>query len=219
MFRLKYSCPFGGKLYPLFIVIGTVFLLSIRALMREWEVSRYYAVLSGVIAAELLVCFAEAQMPLWEPLDDAVRLAAADYAARPFTGAELISALVFLICCPLSFWSATAKLRPFTIFICLFCAAVCFGSILRRTFWREPDDSAVFIRVPVSHMYDVSLTIGHFGYSNNYTATSSFLVFYLPDGRYVLRARRGSGLAHELWIIQCRGRVIWLPVTEQTPID
>lgn len=217
MLWLRYSCPFGGKHYPFYVILATVWAIVILALLKQWDGTGYYVAIFLIPALELVGCalyehhlntedqqmVAEAEQPLWEPLSDELAEAAAQYAARPLTSSEITSMLLILVSSPMILWSGMKPLRPIGLLTALVCIVFLVLSVLSRMHWREIDGTAAAARVPISHMYDVEDRLLHLYHS--------YLVFYLPDGKYTVKARPGSGLARAVYLITYRGRVMWLP--------
>ena len=220
MFWLKLSCPFGGRHYPLYILLGLLFVIPYLAFVNEWDTSQYYTALIAMPLAELFICYliehhlstaeqqmiAESQPLLWQPAGEDLTDAVREYAARPLSPAELLTIVGLLISSPFCLWTDPDNyLKPVAVIAAFFCAACIVIGLLRRVFWRSVDETAVFARVRISHMYDVEVR------SRGYDFSRSYLVFYLPDGRYTLRARKRSGLAHTIFLVKYRGKVMWLP--------
>ena len=217
MIWLKLSCPFGGKHYPYYILMATVWIVTIVALMGQWDVSSYYLAIFGLPAAELVGCFlwehhlsmkdhqmiTESELPLWEPLPEGLPEAVAEYAAREISIGEFITMIVFVLSAPFVLLNALSFMRPVGLLVMLPCAALIVSRLYSRTLWRQIDETAVAARVPISHMYDVDDNLLH--------VVRSYLVFYLPDGKYTLRARPGTGLSRAVWLVRYRGHVLWLP--------
>ena len=67
--------------------------------------------------------------------------------------------------------------------------------------------------IPIDHRFDIkhSRRFGNIG-SERWEWFRHYLVFYLPDGRYVLPAGPGSGYAKALVIVQYKGSLAWYPV-------
>ena len=76
-----------------------------------------------------------------------------------------------------------------------------------RAGWKTIDNTAVFTTVPVHHMFDVV----HKNRRSRSEWTESYIVVYLPDGRYVLHAQKGDGDARGITFVKYRGSVMWLP--------
>ena len=114
---------------------------------------------------------------------------------------------------------------PFLIFA--FVGVIAFICLLIRkgigANWLNMDDSAVWIKVPIDHMYDVT----HHSRSGSYRRfggydrewTTSYLVFYLPDGKYILPVPKGGGDNNTVVIVKYGRSVTWLPIYEQHPED
>lgn len=219
MNKLKFSCPFGGKTYPAYIVgaivciapmmalangqfisgmIGTIFLVLVVLGISFWMEHRLDD------AEQELVDHIEA--PLWENAPPELlesirkrthRLSSTDIAA-------LVLLVAMLMCLP--FYSVMpGSDRAGFFFMLIGSLAVLFFSFLRGAMWRTVDETAMFILVPVHHTYSVT---HHSKYS---TYEEYYHVLYLPEGRFILHAKPEDADAVYVNIVKYRGMITWLP--------
>ena len=217
MKRLKFSCPFGGKNYPLALTFGLTFFPILLAADKGLPIPALILLMILIPIAVLSICFLieqrltdgekliieESEMPFWEmapkDLQEAVRRR-----SQPVNTNLLITCgMLFAFSMPAI--GGTGHFG-YLFIIASIMALVIIVDNIRRKQWREIDDTALCITVPIHHMYDV---VRQGRYGNGFT--ESYIVFYLPDGRYTLKAKRGSGYASSVTIVQFRGMYLWLP--------
>jgi len=225
MKRLKYYCPFGGKNYPVYAVCGSLMLAMVIGAIENLRPLTALAVTLLLPLAALIACYfyehrltdgemqimAESSYPLWHPVPDELKelLRHRHASPSPTLVFGAVVGVLFTILLSLNMGGfRTFNVTPlfFTAFVLI---VVFIFDYLRRSAWLNMDDSAVFALVPIDHMYDVE-------HRNSRTRTVSFtsyMVFYLPDGRYVLRVKKGEGDCDTLAIFKCRGFLTWLPFT------
>lgn len=235
MKRLKRRHLFGGKLYPLYVAL-TVFFIVLFA-----GIAAVHIMMLAVPAAivSLIVCavieqhlepaerdqIAETEMPLWEPVTPEIRQLVCDQ----HQGTQLSIGHILGICgigAGFTFLAAAMPSRrgrvmasPATAFgIALIVGVIVFLWLMISkgigANWLEIDETAVYTKIPIDHMYDVT----HHG-KRGRTWTTSYIVFYQPDGRYVLRAPDGSGDCNTVTIVKFRKSITWLVTSELRPED
>ncbi len=220
MKRLKYTCLFGGKEYPRFIVLTIFVIVPIFTVMHEdWSFVSAYALTIFCDFAALLVCYYieqrltpeerelidESSPPLWVPASQNVCEVAADLARYP--GHFVYVALV--VCGGFALAGAFPKHGEpnYTLvkMMAILFAAVFLIDFIRRMIWKTIDETAVYAVISIDHMYDTTIHVRGGSYEKSY------LVFYQPDGRYVLRAKHGTGDCDSIAVIKYRGMVTWVP--------
>lgn len=196
MKRLKYRHLFYGKSLPLIIsLFGTCFVvISVTALdiiKSEWG---YIYLLIGSIALFLLILavgcavihhlkpdekkkIAEASPPVWKKLPDRMKKKfhidkkSSLISSAVLIGLELIFFFfIMLIKGVETMLVGLAVVLPVTL-ICLACYAVW------EHIWANMDDTAIYTRIEVDHWFYGEGTRGR---------RRKYIVFYLPDGKYVL---------------------------------
>lgn len=196
MKRLKYRHLFYGKSIPVMLSLLGVLLLitSVTALDIIKNELGYIYFLTGSIALILLTLavdyavihrlkpdekkkIAESSLPKWKKLPDKMKkkfridkknslisMAAA-------IGLELTAAFIVMLADGVqTMLVALEVLMPVTL-ICFAVYAVW------EHIWANMDDSAIYTRIEVNHSFEGERTRG---------GRRHFIVFYLPDGKYVL---------------------------------
>lgn len=233
MKRLKRSCPFGGKQYPGYLllfslifgvcfgIIGFPSLVSVMMLLSPIiVVTVSYAVEQHLTAGERDI-IAKTQNPLWQPVTPEIKARILEQQ----TGTQLslkamvtvslaLAGLLFLVGISPSRSSHKSMVRPdIMLGISLVAAAGVFIWLMVAkgigANWLEIDDTAVFTQVPIHHMYDIT----HHG-KHGRQWVESYLVFYQPDGRYILHAPKDSGFGNTVTVVKFRGSLTWV-VTEE----
>lgn len=226
MKRLKFSCPFGGKRYPWIMAACTAFIMPF-VLLSFGMFASLSSMIWGPICV-LLICFcyeqhltpderaivAETEPPLWnlatpELIDEIRTMENKD------TGGELGAAAVIAlaICCiPIGAFGFSTVTVVLCCVIVLGCIIALIHTLRQSDIWAQIDESAVYIDVPIHHMYDVKHTDSRRRYYFREPRVwyVSYIVFYLHDGRYVLRAPKGAGDAHAVRIVKFRNRIRWM---------
>lgn len=234
MKRLKRSHLFNGKTYPYYATIIVMFVCMFSGI----GFTPMFALTPLMIILTLVICFirentlsdSERRMisqlpyPLWEPVTPEIRQLVTEqqeHSQLTFTGMILSSAvlggLAFGVMVTPSRGSRSSFLNPpAALGIAALIAAITFICLLIRNGisenWLEMDDSAVYTKVPIDHMYDVI----HHG-KHGRTWITSYLVFYQPDGRYVLSAPKGCGDCNTVIIVKYGKALTWMPIYEHHP--
>lgn len=232
MKRLKKSCPFGGKQYPGYLllfslifgvsfgIIGFPSLVSVLLLSPIIVAAICYAVEQHLTAGERDI-IAKTENPLWQPVTPEIK----SLVIEQQTGTQLtlpqmliasfaLAGLLFLVGVSPSRSTHRSMVRPdIMLGVSLVAAAGVFIWLMLTkgigANWMEIDDTAVFTQVPIHHMYDVT----HHG-RHGRQWVESYLVFYQPDGRYILHAPKDSGFGNMVTVVKFRGSLTWL-VTEE----
>ena len=224
---MKYSCPFGGKQYPFYLVVTVPWIVAF-ALVFSGNLKLMMCAMFLLPIVILVVCFlieqrltpderqiiAATEPPLWQPITEDLqeRIRAEE---KPPEGSPLPMILClcgffvvfFLVICGfngISIAIAAAVLLTVLVFV--------LASAHQSDVWRQVDDTAVYIEVPIHHMYDVRHTRTTRGIFQHYSEVwyASYLVFYLHNGRYTLRVPQGEGAAHSIVILKFQGHTRWL---------
>ena len=220
MFFLKFSCPFGGKTYPIIIATIVLFIAMTGSMFSGLPPFLMFGAMIGLPLGVLAVCCwlehrlsAEEQMivsdtdlPLWMPatpeLIEGVRARKNKFTTRMVT--IMIIGAMFMLAVITPKHGEPNFTAMFTIGIVT--AAIIGLDYLLRSRWNSIDGSAVFTTVPIDHMYSVT----HHGRYGR-TWEESYIVFYLPDGKYILHAESGDGRAQAITLVRYQGMVMWLP--------
>ena len=223
MKRLKYRCLFGGKIYPYYAVIGA-FIFGMTRVISKPTTTRTVLFLIGLPLLALVVCFffehrltdgemqimSESSYPLWNPVPEELKALLKQQYASPSPILIVVCILAVLIVMPVTYLVSGGENIPLQPLV-ITAAIVGFAFIidfLRRAAWTHIDDSAVFALIPIDHMYDVE----HRNKNNSFFR--SYMVFYLPDGRYVLPVAQGDGDTDTLAVFKSHGFITWLPFRE-----
>lgn len=239
MKRLKRQNLFGGKSYPLYIAIACAFFLTPTGLMTDLPMLiRIPLMLSPLLS--LMICFVifhalspeekqiirEMDYPLWQPVTPEIkaRVCAEQSGTQLSLTAMLVSSgvagfMVMMICLLPSKRRHESLVSPQVSLIIGIAAAIAMFLYLMISKgiganWLLIDDSAMFLQVPIDHMYDVT----HHG-KRGRTWTTSYLVFYQPDGRYILRAPAGSGDCNTVTVVKFGKALTWFPEYIRHPED
>lgn len=223
MKRLKYRCLFGGKQYPIIAAYISVVLAPLLALALNIPENMLLPLLVILPAAALIISFyiehrlddteraitEQSVEPLWYPITEQI---ADQVRTKQKSPLEVLTPVFILGGTATLFWLLPVKLNrispmtlAFPIFVWLCIGLFVVWRYLHAASWKEIDATAVYTVVPIHHMYDVE-------HRNKYRRWyKSYLVFYLPDGRYVLPAPEGSGSAKFLIIVKFRDDLTWFP--------
>ncbi len=228
MKRLKYACPFGGKQYPRHLAVAAM--ITAPLLCLSLDITAAVSSMFWAPLAVLVICFfmeqhltpderaiiAETPPPLWnyatEDVIDSIR-ASENRDARSEMGASAIIAFAVCFLILISFGAST-----FTVILCclaVLCCIIAFVCSLRKSeLWAQVDDSAMYIDVPIHHMYDVKHTASGSRRSRVWREPTvwyvSYLVFYLHDGRYTLKVPAGEGDRDIVRIIKYKNSIRWM---------
>jgi len=228
MKRLKYACPFGGKQYPFYLAVTAMVTAPLLCLSLD-----IIATVSSMLWAPdivMVICFiieqhltpderaiiAETPPPLWnyatEDVIDSIR-ASENRDARAELGAAAV--IAFAVC---FLFLVGFGVSAFTVTLCclaVLCCIIAFVySLWKSEIWAQVDDSAMYIDVPIHHMYDVKHTTTrgrHTWIMRESTVWYvSYLVFYLHDGRYTLKVPGGEGDRDIVRIIKYKNSIRWM---------
>lgn len=196
MKRLKYRHLFYGKSIPVLIsIFGAFFvitpIIALDIIKSEWG---YIYLLIGIIVLILITLvidyavihrlksdekkkIAEASKPEWKKLPDRMKKKfridkkTSLISTAVVIGIELIIAFFVMLSDGVqTMLVSLAVLTPVTL-ICLAVYAVW------EHIWANMDDSAIYTRIEVDHYFKGEMVRGE---------RKKFIVFYLPDGKYVL---------------------------------
>ena len=244
MKKLKYLHPFNGKMYPLYVSCIAATILPLIVISFDLNIPPVIVMIAAFLLS-MTVCLlieqhlseeerdliAQSQSPLWHPVNDKVRrMLTAKYAdtqesiSSMALGSVVIGALagLFFLLPP------RHSLRPMHPELAL--PAAVFGGLIgfvvtmlrkgRGAGWLSIDDSAMFTVIPVHHCFDVEHHRRYRSvhmYMNTDTTYENYLVFYQPDGRYVLRIPKNTGECRAVIVVTCQGNVTWMPVSTLVP--
>lgn len=228
MKRLKYSCPFGGKQYPWIVAACSAFIMPFVLLSFDSSTAISSMIWAPICA--LVICFfieqhltpderaiiAETEPPLWNlatpELIDEIRREENKNPTRELTAAGIFAGMICLMV--IYVFGLTELSLILCLLIALGCIFLLIHAMRQSEIWAQIDDSAVYIDVPIHHMYDVKHTSSsrrrHSWFSSTRVWYVSYIVFYLHDGRYVLQAPKGSGSADMVRIIKFRNSIRWM---------
>ena len=232
MKRLKYMHLFCGKSWPLPIIIISGIFGPVFAIIHDSAHPVLWGILPPVILTIGFIIFfripddhdiqarRDASYPLWNPLTPALQ----DYIRQkeeqtflsvPAMGAiaAVVAGIAFAISRvpPRNHREPPLSLEQSGIFTLIIGSIVFFGLVWqqhRSRVWYDADSSAVYTTVPIDHFFDVTR------HGKHETWIDSYLVFYLPDGRYILKAPQNSGSADSVTIIKYRGMLRWEILTD-----
>ena len=215
---LKFTCPFGGKKYPLIIagiilIALPVTLLNVTESERvpEYTLLAVFAALIGcwyfeqrLTAEEREICDGT-MSPLWEPVPEDVLAQLSEQTQH--ISREVVTVMTISGAFAFGFrFPKRGEPNMTGMSICIIILLAAFGlDLVRRLLWKTVDSTAVCTVIPIDHMYDVT------HHSKRSTWEVSYLVFYQPEGRYVLRAKGGSGDADRIAVVKYHGMVTWVP--------
>ena len=244
MKRLKYLHIFNGRYYPLIAAGIATTTIPLLTMMLDIDVAPGIIMPVGSILA-LVVCFliehhlsneerqiiAETPMPLWKPVNSFVRSRIiTKYEGSQFSpvgmiiGSIAIGVAVFVVGILPGRHSIEmndpAVVMPIAFFAAVIAFVVMFFYKGRGANWLDIDDSAMYTVIPVHHCYEVKHYYRHRSiFSENNAWYTHFLVFYQPDGKYVLKLPDGHTTCSAVIIVLYHGSVTWLPVDAFTPED
>ncbi len=231
MKRLKFACPFGGKQYPFYLAFIVPMIASLGLVLSGSAVLAMAAMFLLPIVV-LVVCFlveqrltpaerdiiAETEPMLWNPITE--QLLERLRFEEKSTGDSPLPLFLFIGAFPIVFIVVNLGVNALSVVIAAVIVLVIIAFVLavshQSEVWHQVDDMAVYIEVPIHHMYDVRHTRSrrHRGWLFDYRTRDeffvSYLVFYLHDGRYILRAPVGAGDARNVVILKFQGHTRWL---------
>ena len=241
MKQLKFYCPFHGRIWPLIAALVAAVAAWGFTLSHDWpeeivRASLLFAPLIVLVCSYLFIqrlspaereLVAKAEYPNWYPVTETVLRQVREQ--KRFMSEDMMRLLgtlgIFALASLLPGKRSEPNLGLSALFL-LIGAIVYIANTLLRNKWQSVDQSAVMAKVPIDHMFD---TVHYYGrrrwrwYFNFDTSlferTTSYVVFYQPDGRYVLRAGAGSGNANTLIIVQYNGMLTWIPAHEMRQED
>lgn len=233
MKKLKRSCPFNGKQYPMYLLLFSLIFGVGFGIIEFPSIVSVLMLLSPLIV--LAVCYAVEQHltdgerriiantpnPLWQPVTPEIKSLVIEQQSSTqlslkamVTASLALGGLLFLMGIMPGRHSRKSLAPPnVMLVVALFAAAAMFLWLMLTkgigANWMEIDETAVFTQIPIDHMFDVT----HYG-RHGRQWVESYLVFYQPDGRYVLHAPKDSGFGNTVTVVKFRGATTWL-VTEE----
>ena len=235
MKRLKLYCPFHGKYWPLIAALFSLIAVWCSTLKKEWPQEIINALLLFVPLGVLIVCYiiiqrpsaaerdliAGAEYPCWVPADEKVLRAVKDQKQQLSPGIVrvLLYIGVFALASVLPGGHDSEPSFGLAAFFALLAGIILAADMLLRSRWQSADQSAVMTKVPIDHMFDIVHRYGRRQWEWQFNIerperTTSYAVFYQPDGRYVLPVNEGAGYAKSLIIVQYNGMLAWVPCAE-----
>lgn len=227
MKKLKYSCLFGGKQYPKYLLmlspcIAIMFssalhfpptLIWIAFILLPLSILIVCLTIEQSLSPEEKMLIESADLPLWQPADPHIiaSIRSTEENKGFDTPLELLSGVVLAVVI-----IATIGFNTVTV---LLCGAICIALVIAlvsslrgSSTWGEIDESAVYTDIPVHHMYDVKHRSRRGPKYARHTEEwyETYIVFYLPDGRYILHCR-DIFQQHPpvIRVIQFHGKVRW----------
>ena len=225
MKRLKYSCPFGGKIYPFYLALfsslipmfglmftgsGPFFRLILMFACPFAVLTACFFMEQSLTDDERIIC-ESCESPLWLPANPALAEAVRGRTGFP-NRYTLIAAFIGVVFAASFVAGSPAREPNYTAAACSIAPAALFvmTQMIHSFMWGTLDETAVYTIIPIDHMYDVK----HRG-KHGAEWYESYLVFYQPDGRYTLHAKDGDGDANCVVIVKYHGLVTWLPYREE----
>ncbi len=233
MKRLRFYSPFHGHYWPLIAAVISAIAAGAVAVSNEWPAAVVYLLLLSVPIVVLAVSYiiiqmpsraeremiANAAYPLWVQADEKILRAVKDQKQQLSPGVIRVLIALGLL--------AVSSLVPKYSSEPEFGAAIVFAmtgmfvlgaDMLLRHKWQSADQSALMTVIPIDHRFDIkhSRRFGNIG-SERWEWFRHYLVFYLPDGRYVLPAGANAGYAEVLIIVQYNGMYAWIPCAQYYP--
>lgn len=205
MKRLKYRHLFYGKSIPVMFSLFVVLLLitsviALDIIKSEWGYIYHMIGSIALILFTLAVDYAvihrlkpdekkkiaEASPPKWKKLPDRMKkkfkfdIKESLISVSSLIGLELIVAFIMMLLKGVETMLVMLEVVLPVTLICLASYAVW------EHIWANMDDSAIYTRIEVDHSFKVKYTTraGTKNYRN-------YIVFYLPDGKYVLEVSAG----------------------------
>lgn len=234
MKRLKYKCPFNGKNYPAILATIGFYLGPLIGVTMMLDEKITILISFGLPILILAICFwneqrlseAEqtmveyAEAPLWVQVTPEIQQ---EITKRKGEFDQPLSK-IFIICgavgCVVLFGSMffsghranPVDVVPAAVSVAAGAMVVLMLLRIRSKQWNHMDETAVYTKIPIDHMFDVT------HHSKHSTWTTSYLVFYQPDGRYVLRVRdKIGGFANMVTIVKYNNMLTWYLSEERDP--
>lgn len=238
MKRLKYLHPFNGKNYPVLLAVIVGMTVPFISLAADIDLGFMTAMLPAFFLT-LVICFLierrlskaerqivdETPMPFWHPVNAFVKSKIRNrYETSQFSIVGMairsvcIGALV-LIVGAFSTRDSTdttdlSVLLPIALIAAIIGFIVMFIIKYRGANWLDIDETAMYTVIPVHHCYKVK------HYSRRPVPRiwyDHYLVFYQPDGRYVLKLPSEMNSCQAVIVVLYRGAVTWVPIDAYTP--
>lgn len=225
MKRLKFAHPFCGKVFPLYLILGSLLAGMLFSAFNGFDHLILYTLLPPLIVTVLLLLYfnipddsdrakmQSASYPIWNtPTPELLNYIRGNEQKKQLTAVGIIivaavsGGVLFLLLLMPGRHRTRSIMQPASAFAC----ALVFGGIVffltlffqyRSRVWESIDETAVFTEVPIDHFFDVAHR------DRYHTWTVSYLVFYLPDGRYIMKAPEASGYAEKVTIVKFRNMV------------
>ena len=230
MKKLKYCCLFRGKKYPgiAAAIVGVIVLIA--ATQADLGADSATAAMIFAATATLLICFlieniptdeerkiiADAAPPVWQTAPESLRKKVTERTRLPGRSACMAAFGCFLLMlCFLNLAEGSGKTGA--VLSIVTGIGILLADLFFRLRWKLLlDESAVCAVIPVDSVYDIEstsrLSRRLFGPNNFFYHYSSYLVFYLPDGRYTLPIPSTDGRFNAVAVVRCRGMLRWTPV-------
>jgi len=236
MKRLKYLHPFAGKVFPLHIM-GAAFIVGIFLPLKfdfgdPAVCGIVLSLAAGAIMSVILHihdehdkdAIANASYPLWNPLPDKMlanirqteQLNQISVKVMLMIAGGIGGVIFVLMLLPNKHDTSLTRKPEQAFTIALMIGSVAFGVILalqfRSRIWEQIDETAVYTKIPIDHFYDVT----HHGKRGEKWIVS-YIVFYLPDGKYIIKAKEGSGWAENVTVVRFRSMIRCMTLRENNP--
>lgn len=217
MKRLRYECPFRGKIYP--FILGLALPLAAGFAADRLRLSTFFVFLAVAVtlAVTIGVCFlieqrvsaeekrkiAQSELPLWHEVTPRELLF---LKPEPKPANKLIIALCVIagLCAGLLIWRGGSSIA--VVLICALAVSYLLYALAKKreaAEWEEMDGTAVALDVKVDHCIRRGGNI--------------YPVFYLPDGRYILDGRgRLTNEPETVTLVRFRDLCRWEALPENT---
>lgn len=227
MKKLKYCCLFRGKKYPGIAAVTVGVIVLIAATQADLGAESATAAMIFAAAATLLICFlienlptdeereliAAAAPPAWQPAPENLRKKVTERTMLPGRNACMAAFGCFLLMlCFLNIAEGSGKTGA--VLSIVTGIGILLADYFCRLRWKRLlDESADCAVIPIDSTYDIESTSRvsrrWFGPNNVFYHYSSYLVFYLPDGRYTLPIPSTDGRFNAVAVVRCRGMLRW----------
>lgn len=242
MKRLKNKHPFHGKSFPLHLSFIIAFammpVLLVLSVPWEWIMPLMLLTAFAVLVLSYFIMnrlsdseralIANTSTPLWHPINDSVKTRIfSKYSESQYSLSKMLNITLIVGVCVFVFGimpgrrntepGDPAMILPIAVIV----AVVTFLAMMlvkgRGKMWLDIDESAMYTVVPIDHVFDVKHTEkrGRSLLSGSRTWYVNYLVFYQPDGKYILRIPDGVHDVEAVMVIKFRGNTTWVPVCRE----
>ncbi len=214
-FKLKMICPFCGYGFRVFTVVMLVCIVPMVVHHSNLKLAVISTTIVAIIATAVgylwcnrlntvdLRAMEESELPLWTPVTAIDK----GMVRTKMKFDKMIWLVIGTMFSAAAVMYVVFKNKTEFSYVKIFIAAIICGIVvasifyLRSRLWNKIDNSALAAEIPVSSVYTVT------NYGRYSSTTNTYMVIYLPDGKYVLPQKN---ICRKIRLIQFDGMLTYI---------